>query len=268
MKKTLTTLLAVAFITKFVSAQDTLKINYQENYPMCYKTPSGELKGIEVEILGEYIKWMKEKKGISFVVSYRNDSNFDSLYSYVKKSSTNVIGLGMATITDDRKKEVVFSPAYMKNVSVLVTNGNTSSISNNIEGKKTLSKMNCLTVKNSTHSKYAIELQKQIPTLKINNVTDQQLLLKEINSNKINFGYVDIISFWYYVSKNQHYIKFQKQFNKENEFFGYFFPKNFKYESTLKEFFESGFGFTSTKTYHQILENHLGYEIIDLIEVK
>lgn len=268
MKKTIYSIAICLLITKSIFAQDTLKVSYQENYPMCYKTASGDLKGIEVEILEEYIKWMKVKKGTSFVVSYTPNSNFEALYSGVKGGKNNVIGMGMVTITDERKKDISFSSPYFKNVSVLVTNGNAPSISKNSMGFKALSQMSCLTVKNSTHQKYVNELTKQNPTIKVGFEENQQKVLETISSNKINFGYVDIISFWYFVTKNPQYIKFQKPFNKDNEFFGYIFPKNFKYENSLNEFFESGFGFTSTKVYKQILENHLGYEIIDLIEIK
>jgi hypothetical protein len=45
-------------------------------------------------------------------------------------------------------------------------------------------------------------------------------------------------------------------------------PKSGLHAQYLSEFFESGFGFTSTKTYHQLLEKYLGYEIIDLVEIK
>jgi hypothetical protein len=45
-------------------------------------------------------------------------------------------------------------------------------------------------------------------------------------------------------------------------------PKNSRYALYMNEFFESGFGFTATKKYHQILETYLGSEILDGVEIK
>ena len=60
----------------------------------------------------------------------------------------------------------------------------------------------------------------------------------------------------------------QKVFNEPKEYLGFIMPKNSMHGANINEFFESGFGFTSTKVYHQILEKYLGYEIIESVEIK
>jgi hypothetical protein len=45
-------------------------------------------------------------------------------------------------------------------------------------------------------------------------------------------------------------------------------PKNSEIQGLITEFFESGFGFTSTKIYREILEKHLGYEVISTVEIQ
>lgn len=267
--KRIIVLFSISFlVVNATLAQDTLKVLYQENFPMCFKGPNGAIKGVEADILNEYVNWMKAKKSVALVVTYKEISHFDSLYKTVKNSGPKVIGLGMFSITEDRKKDVSFSPPYFKNISVLVSNGKVPTIISGDEGKKILAQMNCITIKNTTLQQYANELAKQIPSLKVTTEDNQQKVLDKIATNDKNLGYVDIISFWYYISKHEHYVKLQKQFNREGDFFGFISPKNFKHQATLNEFFETGFGFTSTKVYHQILENYLGYEIIDLVEVK
>ena len=55
--------------------------------------------------------------------------------------------------------------------------------------------------------------------------------------------------------------------NISEERFGFIFPKDSDWNNIFNEFFESGFGFTATKVYHKILEKHLGYEIIEKVEL-
>jgi hypothetical protein len=57
-------------------------------------------------------------------------------------------------------------------------------------------------------------------------------------------------------------------FNTNSENFGFIMPKNGLNKNYISEFFESGFGFTSTKTYHQILEKYLSYEVLQSVEVQ
>ena len=55
--------------------------------------------------------------------------------------------------------------------------------------------------------------------------------------------------------------------NKTNEYFGFVLPQTSDWDVVINEFFESGFGFTSTKEYHNILEKHLTFEIINKVEL-
>jgi len=64
------------------------------------------------------------------------------------------------------------------------------------------------------------------------------------------------------------FLKIHKVFTEAKEYLGFILPKKNEHEVYLNEFFESGFGFTSTKVYHQILEKYLGFEIIESVEIK
>ena len=78
-----------------------------------------------------------------------------------------------------------------------------------------------------------------------------------------------MVNFWYYIKNNNaKYLKIQKVFSNNSENFGFIMPKNGLNKSLISEFFESGFGFTSTKAYHQILEKYLSYEVLQSVEVE
>ena len=80
---------------------------------------------------------------------------------------------------------------------------------------------------------------------------------------------VDVVNFWYYIKNNNtKYLKIQKVFNNSSENFGFIMPKSGLNKNYIAEFFESGFGFTSTKAYHQILEKYLSYEVLQSVELE
>lgn len=273
MKKTIFIFAAIVLNTLIGKAQaiDSLTIYYFQNFPYAYNE-GGKVKGIEIEIIEEYINWMKQKKNIALKVSYKPFTEFSSFYNAVKNGSPYVVGLGSITNTPEREKEVSFSPYYLQNVSVLITDGRIPTIKNKSaeEVSKVLNGLNALVVNKSNHTQYLNELKASyLPNLKISFTETQSKVLETIAADKASFGYVDIVAYWSFLKNNpSKFLKIQKLFSETKEYLSFAMPKNSGNQPYLSEFFESGFGFTSTKTYRQILEKYLGYEIIDAVEIK
>lgn len=273
MKKTIFIFATIVLNTLIGKTQaiDSLTIYYFQNFPYAYNE-GGKVKGIEIEIIEEYINWMKQKKNIALKVSYKPFTEFSSFYNAVKNGSPYVVGLGSITNTPEREKEVSFSPYYLQNVSVLITDGRIPTIKNKSaeEVSKVLNGLNALVVNKSNHTQYLNELKASyLPNLKISFTETQSKVLETIAADKASFGYVDIVAYWSFLKNNpSKFLKIQKLFSETKEYLSFAMPKNSGNQPYLSEFFESGFGFTSTKTYRQILEKYLGYEIIDAVEIK
>jgi ABC-type amino acid transport substrate-binding protein len=254
-----------------ISQTDSLTIYYYDNYPYAFDD-NGTIKGIEIDIIKEYTDWLKQKKSINVVVSYKAFKEFSGFYNGVKNGGSKVIGLGSVTINAEREKEIVFSSAYLNNTPVLITDGRvpTIKLKNTDEISKVLDGLNALVVNTSSHMKYINDIKKDyVPTLKISFKETQQSVLEGITNDAKIFGYADIIAYWSFLKKNPNrFLKIQKVFNQPSESLGFIMPKKNVNTLLINEFFESGFGFTSTKTYHQILEKYLGYEIIESVEIK
>src|SRR6218665_3332035 len=102
MRKKIVLIACLSLIVAGLSAQvDSLRIHYYENYPFAYKE-GGKLKGIEIDIMEEYVAWLKQKKNISVHVSYVPFEEFSGFYSSVKGGSSNLVGL--ASVTQTTKK--------------------------------------------------------------------------------------------------------------------------------------------------------------------
>jgi putative glutamine transport system substrate-binding protein len=254
-----------------ISAQkpDTLVINYYENAPFAY-AEANVYKGIEADILREFTNWLQFKKNMTVVVQYKGYQDFSKFYNAIKNGGAKDVGVGTVARSAEREKEVVFSPPYMRNVSVLVTSGGVTTVRSRTATDITAALQKCggVAVGNSSHYKYMEGIRKNyMPSLKITTAETQIKVLDEVSTNPNLFGYVDIVAYWSYMKSSNKFLKMHKAMSETNEYLSFIMPKNSLFAGLLNEFFEGGFGFTSTRAYHAILEKYLGYEVIEAVEL-
>jgi len=223
---------------------------------------NGDLRGVEIDIVNEYALWLKTKKNMSLPLKYIMFNDFDKFYTTTKSASKSTIGLGSVTINNDRAKEVDFTPAYLKNVSFCITNGNAPEIKSKTSDEivKVLGNMTALTLTNTTLNKYVNDIKKvYIKDLKITSKPSEIKILDEIARNVLYFGYVDAVGFWFYLKNNpQKFLKSQKILSQSNEELAFIVPKGSVHKALFIEFFNGPSGFKKSKAYRDILEKHLG----------
>jgi hypothetical protein len=250
-------------MTAFCPAQnvDTIFLNYYPRSPFSIND-GGMQKGIGVEIMNEYILWLKAKKKISVTFKFNEFADFSSFFNATKKSSNNTIGLGAVTISPDKLKEVDFTTPYLKHVAFCITNGNAPDVKVKTSDDiiRSLGSMSAITMSNTIISRCVNELKKSyLPDLKIEYASDEVKILDEIARNVLMFGYVDAIGFWFYVKNNPgKFLKVQKILSQSKEELGFVLPKGSKHKALFDEFFAAPGGFKSSPNYRAILEKYLG----------
>lgn len=273
-------MIALVFLTSSLSAQKleqvmadkkgAIDVVYFQNEPYAYKNAKGQLVGIEIDIMNSFVNWMEKEKNVKLTLNFIAYEDFNKMLKIMGSENVAVVGLGSVTITEDRMKMVDFSAPYLKNVSVLVTDGAVPTARTIEALKEEVLSLTPVTVKGSVHEMHLKALYKEagVEGKEFVYVTDGIDIPKKIKESGKYYGYVDIITFWKYLkSTENHYIKMHSIANRENEYFGFVFPKGQQWQFLFNEFFESGFGFTATKEYHAILEKHLGFEIMDRVEL-
>ncbi len=242
-------------------APDTLFINYYTQNPFAY-AENGSLKGIEIEIVNEYVLWLKAKKKINMALKHVAYNNFNDFFLETKKLDKNSLGLGSVTINTEKAKEVDFTSAYLKNVAFCVTNGHAPDVKSKTtdEIMRSLGSMSALTINNTSLNRYVVELKRlYIRDLKITYHTDEVKILDEIARNVLYFGYVDSVGFWFYLKNNpSKFLKAQKILNQSREELGFIMPKGSKHKLLFNEFFNGPGGFKNSANYKSILEKYLG----------
>jgi ABC-type amino acid transport substrate-binding protein len=240
---------------------DTLKINYYTQAPFAY-SETGQIKGIEIEIVNEYVNWLKLKKKINLFIEQTGFIDFDTFFKATKTGGKNSFGLGSVSINPERALEVDFSSGYLKNVAFCVTNGHAPDVKTKTADDimRSLGSMSALTINNTSLNKYVLEIKKHyITDLKISYKTDEIKILDEVSENVLRFGYVDAVGFWFYLKNNPgKFLKMQKILSQSKEELGFIMPKGSQHKALFNEFFNGPAGFKNTPAYRGILEKYLG----------
>jgi hypothetical protein len=263
----------------FSQSSKTLDIYFYEQPLMFFRTEkTNEYAGVEADILKEFFKWCEEKKKIKVTPKYHNYKNFNDFYNAMSSASESSIGAGTVTINNERRKTFDFSAPYLKNVALFVSHGSVptfTSSANQPAAAKSLSgvaptpqysKLVGLAEKGSVHSVY---MKNFIAT----HANDMQMEAVSGNLSEILLSdpkyvaYMDIITYRELIKNSDKYFKIHRELTMNGENFGFILPKNSEWVPLVNEFMESGFGFTATRKYQDILEKYLGYEVISTVEI-
>lgn len=256
-------IIGILLVSNLVKSQviDTLRICYYRQNPYSYND-NGVMKGIEVEIIQEYIKWLASTKKIAQPVKYTEYTSFEDFYFSFKRLSGNRIGLGSVTINAERGKELNFTTPYLKDVAFLITNGNSPDIKTNNQQEiiRALGSMTAVTMNNTSLHKYLLDLKKEhLKEMPIAFEDDEKLILDGISRNVLNYGYVNAVSFWYYLRNNpKKFLKMQRVLSKSSQNLGFILPKESPHKQWFDEFFAGAAGFKKTAQYRALLERYLG----------
>lgn len=247
-----------------------IQVNYLNRFPFFYSNENGKLEGIEVEILESFASWSRKKHNLDINFNFTGNTSFNDLYNAAKTQKGESITAGTITIKKERLNDVNFSAPYLRNISILISSGNKDLLSDLNMMNTVFANTNAIATQNSVHLKHLEELKRTVyPTMKIELVENQDEIAGMVSNNENFFGYVDLIQYWKYKKENpESYIKVHRIADRNEEHFGFAFSKeNTRLNELFQEFFSDGFGFTSTKEYHKILEKYLGEEIVSTVEV-
>lgn len=250
----------------------TLQVNYYNNFPFFYKdTKTGKLAGIEYDILEEFIKWAQVKKGITITPKYTEYKTFKELTEKIANAGSDQLFAGTITVTVPRSETMLFSSPYMRNVSMVVTNGMEPYYLDEMQAAAALTKKVCYVTESSWHEDM---IRKMMAAMgyqgKYTAIPQQFDILDLVAKSNDNYCIVDVVSYWAYLKvKNPYaYLKIQKELSRVNEYFAFAFQKNSDIPRGFNEFMDSGFGFTATQRYKEILERYLGEEVVNTVEIR
>jgi ABC-type amino acid transport substrate-binding protein len=245
----------------------TISLAYVETPSFVYKDKSGQLTGICIDIMQDFVTWVNENKKVKLQSKFVGDgASFQGMYQAVKKSSAGVFGLGNITITEERKREVKFSHPFITNFAILITQGNVATLAKLEDLPTTFGKLTAYTAKGSLNEKRILELKaKYFPALKIVTTSSSPEAYKKVFNDPNSFTYLDLAYYLEAVQERKS-VKRHPIGDRAAEQFGFAMPLNSDWNPLMEEFFADNGGYTSTKRYREILSKHLGDTGVKLLQ--
>jgi len=245
--------------------EGTISLAYVETFGLVYKE-NEKTDGLCVDVMNDFVKFVNEKKGVKLTSQFVGEGDsFKGMYDKVKNSQGGVFGLGNVTITEERKREVKFSPPFITNLAFLITQNNVPTLAKMEDLPTTFGKLTAYTAKGTLNEKRTNDLkQKYFPDMKIIFTGNSEETLEKVTAGN-GFAYLDL-TFYLEAVQQRKPVKRHPIADKSTESFGFVMPLNSDWQPILEEFFKANGGYTTTANYKTILRKHLGETGLKLLQ--
>ncbi len=245
----------------------SITLAYVETPGFVYKDAADKTTGICIDIMNDFVTYIKDEKKVLLDVKMVGDgTNFKGMYDKVKNSSNGVFGLGNITITEERKKEIKFSPPFITNFAILITQAGVPTLAKLEDLPTTFGKLTAYTAKGTLNEKRINELKKNyFPDMKITLVATSHDTFDKITSDPNAFAYLDV-AFYLEAIKQRKSVKRHPVGDKAAEQFGFIMPTNSDWYPVMDEFFKAKGGYMNSAQYKNILTKHLGLTGLKLLQ--
>lgn len=243
----------------------TITLAYVETFGLVYKE-NGKIDGLCVDVINDFVKFVNDKKGVKLTSQFVGEGDsFKGMYDKVKNSQGGVLGLGNVTITEERKREVKFSPPFITNLAFLITQNNVPTLAKMEDLPTTFGKLTAYTAKGTLNEKRTNEVkQKYFPAMKVIYTGNSEETLEKVTTGN-GFAYLDL-TFYLEAVQQRKPVKRHPIADRSSESFGFVMPMNSDWQPLLEEFFKANGGYTTTPAYKSILRKHLGETGLKLLQ--
>ena len=221
---------------------------------------TGELTGIEYDILLEFQKYVKAN-GVDLKLDFKKSASFSGLYEEIKYGGSSEIGACSFSMTEERMKEISFSPKYMPDIAVLINSNNVTIAKSEKEFVEIFNDLTALNVPNTTFEDNLMQLKSVIPNFKMEDVATAKEIRDRVLNEKNLFGYIELPT---YLKLFKNGLRFKRQtlYRVERNGYGLILPKNSTWLVPINEFFNSE---EFKITVNQIIKKHLGEGVNELL---
>ena len=249
------------------SKSGQLSFAYVETPGFVYKGANEQLTGISVDIMNDIVEYVNSKYGVNVTTAFvGNGDSFSAMYSSVRGSKGGVVGLGNITIRESRKKEVKFSPSFITNFAILVTQPQVTTLTDVSKIGDTFKGLTAYAPKGTTNEKRLLDIKsKYFPTMTVKYAASSPETLEKVLTDSNGFAYLDL-AFYLDAIQRRKAIKRHPVGDQSSEQFGFIMPMNSDWQPLMNEFFAADGGYTSSMAYKKILAKHLGDTGVKLLQ--
>lgn len=168
-----------------------IKIYHINVRPFIYQEDD-QVKGLEADIMRGFVEFVKKKYGIHITPSFQLQESFGKVYQLVKGGYSGAFAASTFSVTQERKKEVLFSPVYMPDIEVLISSANLPVLQDSNEVAQKFKKTTAVIVPRSTATISLKNVTPYLPNLRYKKVQHFDDLAREVAQNKSHLAYVQL----------------------------------------------------------------------------
>ncbi len=195
----------------------------------------GNGNGFEHSIMELFFNYVEAKKHVKINRTYTAANSFKGLYYKVKQNNFD-FGYCYFSITDERKKEVNFSPSYMSNIEVLISNESLPIVLDTNDFNTKFSGATGLYIPETTYEEDLFKLKREVDVFKVEEIASSTQLIRKINETPNYFGFVELQQF-FDLKKELTHIKRQNVFLRKREGYGFIYEKPSDWKPIVDLFF-------------------------------
>ncbi|MBB6461556.1 ATP-binding protein [Flammeovirga kamogawensis] len=240
----------------------TVTVYYIQNKPFVYSLHTGGMAGIEYEMFAEMIHQKRKELKAIINIKWVPVSSWDNMYKKISDGGEGIFGISGITITDDRKKDIDYLPAYMPDIEIIISSANVPIFQTKENFNAAIQSLRAVTIKNSTFERNIIKLKHaDLPALEYKYLDTSEDLISEIANGQDLWGFTQLSNYAYALSKG---LMLHRQifYQTENDGLAIILPKNSSWKTPLSAFFKT----KEFKPYiNTLIRKYLGDKVTDLI---
>lgn len=246
------------------SGSGILTVVYSQQFGLIFKDKEGQVKGVCVDILSDFARFLKAQHGTTITIKYAAEIPAFSEFLSTAQNTPHILGVTNTTITEQRKKILKFSPAYMSNRQVMLTSNKAPSITSLKELPTKFPDFTAQVIKGSTQVKYVEKIKADyMPALKITTEENGPDIIKNLTGNARAFTIIDFTEFVEVVHRKLP-IKRQMVDVGAVEELGFIMSKQTDWDIPLREFLTTDY--RNSIGYKKIITENLGSTFMSLVK--
>lgn len=247
------------------SGTGEISVVWFESNPFIYKSPDGQIKGIEFELIKQFRDFVKARYNVQLTIRWQEGRSFSDTYASVRAGRGPTLGLSAFSITQKREGEVDFSPPYMSDISVLITSDNIPILNDNNDFYQLIPKLTAITIRETTYEQELLRFQSDghLP-FSIKYIPSSQNIVRAVAAADSAFGFIDLPVYMMMFNDDPSIkVKRQNILPIKREGYAIIFPQGSDWAIPLNEFFRQP-GFKSTL--EGIISNYVDIDLYHFVE--
>lgn len=221
------------------------------------------IDGVEHDLARAFISYLNATYDLEVEMRWIESNSFGGVLQTVRAGTGGTFGSSSISITNERKNLFNFTPPYLADVAVMITNSNLPIALTEDELKEVLQNKTAISISNTTLVSSLKKLKQDLGIdFEMELVKNSGNIISRIENTPNSFGYIDIANFLVAIESNTQ-VRRQFFFPVKLEGLAMIYPKDSDWNEPVNQYFMSE---QFQKDKHEIIQKYLGSNATEIIE--